>query len=275
MRAISDAALASLLDDDTAGGDLTTHALGIGALSGKLAFFARQPMTVCATEEAVRLFDLAGARARLRAVSGAPAESGTLVLEAEGDVAVLHRAWKTAQVLIEWASGIFTSSAAIVAAAHGVPVACTRKNVPGTKPISIKAVRAGGATMHRLGLSETLLVFAEHRLFLDEKADTIVSGLKRSEPEKKIVVEVATIEEALVWVRAGADVLQLEKFSVTDVAACLRASTGISNVLLAATGGINVTNAADYATAGADLLVTSAPYAAAPKDVQVIFERLA
>ena len=112
-------------------------------------------------------------------------------------------------------------------------------------------------------------------MFLDEKADTIVAGLKRSEPEKKIVVEVATIEEALVWVRAGADVLQLEKFSVTDVAACLRASTGISNVLLAATGGINVTNAADYATAGADLLVTSAPYAAAPKDVQVIFERLA
>ena len=46
-------------------------------------------------------------------------------------------------------------------------------------------------------------------------------------------------------------------------------------LLLAATGGINVTNAADYATAGADLLVTSAPYAAAPKDVQVIFERLA
>jgi molybdenum transport protein len=158
---------------------------------------------------------------------------------------------------------------------RAIPVACTRKNVPGTKPISIKAVRAGGATMHRLSLSETLLVFAEHRLFLDEKADTIVSGLKRSEPEKKIVVEVATIEEALVWVRAGADVLQLEKFSVTDVTACLRASTGISNVLLVATGGINVTNAADYATAGADLLVTSAPYAAAPKDVQVIFERLA
>ena len=42
--------------------------------------------------------------------------------------------------------------------------------------------------------------------------------------------------------------------------------------LIAAAGGINATNAGDYAAAGADLLVTSAPYWAPPKDVQVRFQ---
>ncbi|MDU1803205.1 MAG: ModD protein, partial [Bradyrhizobium sp.] len=38
---------------------------------------------------------------------------------------------------------------------------------------------------------------------------------------------------------------------------------------IAAAGGVNAQNAAAYAAAGADLLVTSAPYLARPCDVQV------
>jgi nicotinate-nucleotide pyrophosphorylase len=34
---------------------------------------------------------------------------------------------------------------------------------PGTQAAAIKAVLSGGASPHRLSLSETLLVFAEHR----------------------------------------------------------------------------------------------------------------
>jgi molybdenum transport protein len=40
---------------------------------------------------------------------------------------------------------------------------------------------------------------------------------------------------------------------------------------IAAAGGVNRANAAEYATAGADILVTSAPYAAPPRDVSVRF----
>lgn len=276
MRALSDATLAVLLDDDVAGGDLTTHALGIGARSGRLHFQARQAMTVCATEEAVRLFELAGAHARAMEASGAQVSAGATLLIAEGDAASLHRGWKIAQMLVEWSSGIASAAAAIVAAAAKVPVACTRKNVPGTKAMSIKAVKAGGATMHRLGLSETMLVFAEHRLFLDEAPADTVARLRRAEPEKKIIVEVASVNEARLWMAAGADVLQLEKFSVADVAAVAQArrlaSADFPQALIAAAGGINIGNAADYAATGVDLLVTSAPYTAAPRDVGVIFQ---
>lgn len=269
---LSDHALSRMLDDDAPCGDLTTDALAIGELPGRLSFHARHAMTLCAVEEAARLFQLAGATVEWAAVSGQQLAPGARLLTAAGGAGSLHRAWKTAQTLVEWASGIATSAAAIVAAAGPVAVACTRKNVPGTKVLSAKAVRAGGATMHRLGLSETLLVFAEHRLFLTASPAETVARLKRREPEKKVVVEVGDEAEALAWALAGADVLQLEKFPPSQVAA-VRAALGAHGLrcLLAAAGGIHAGNAADYVRAGADLLVTSAPYSAPPRDVQVDF----
>jgi molybdenum transport protein len=94
-----------------------------------------------------------------------------------------------AQTLVEIWSGIATAARAIVDAATAVSpdvvVACTRKNVPGTKSYAVRAVRAGGAVMHRLGLSETVLVFPEHRAFLgDEPLRETVRRLRRAAPEK-------------------------------------------------------------------------------------------
>jgi molybdenum transport protein len=276
MSSLSTQQLQALLDDDAPCGDLTTQTLDIGAQPAQLEFFARQSMTVCATEEAERLFELAGAQARLVAPSGVALSAGDLILQAHGPAANLHRAWKAAQTLVEWASGISTATAAIVTAASGVAVACTRKNVPGTKALSVKAVLAGGGIMHRLGLSETLLVFAEHRLFLNESPQQTIGRLRRAQPEKKIVVEVSHLEEAMRWMDAGCDVLQLEKFTPETIAACrlgLGGTHSQNRPLLAAAGGVRADNAAAYVAAGADFLVTSAPYTAPPRDVQVNFRR--
>jgi len=274
MSVLSDAQLHSLLQDDVPCGDLTTHSLGIGTEPAQLDFHARQVMTVCGTEEACRLFELAGAQATRVLPSGTSTQAGTLLLQAQGSASSLHRAWKTAQTLVEWASGISTATAAIVTAAQGVAVACTRKNVPGTKALSVKAVKAGGGILHRLGLSETILIFAEHRLFLSESPTDTITRLRRAQPEKKLAVEVADVAEAMRWAQAGADVLQLEKFTPEAVAACrlaLADSTLSTYPLLAAAGGVRADNAAAYVAAGANFLVTSAPYWAAPKDVQVVF----
>ncbi|MGC4076584.1 MAG: ModD protein [Rubrivivax sp.] len=277
MNTLPDPELLALLHDDVPCGDLTTEALGLAAAApARLEFRARQAMTVCATEEAERLFQLAGATARRLVPSGRTVAAGERLLAAQGPVPALHTAWKTAQTLVEWASGIASASAALVAAARdsgrAVPVACTRKNVPGTKWLSAKAVRAGGATMHRLGLSETLLVFPEHRLYLREAPAATVARLRAAEPEKTVVVEVRSVDEALAWAEAGADVLQLEKFSPAQVAEShTRLQALPRRPRLAAAGGVNAGNAAAYAAAGADLLVSSAPYSAPPCDVRVEF----
>lgn len=176
---------------------------------------------------------------------------------------------------MEWCSGVATCAAEILSAARRgdpeVMVAGTRKNVPGNRRLATKAFKAGGAVMHRSGLSETLLVFAEHRQFLGEQTPSeTVARLRRQCPEKRVVVEVHSLEEALAW--AEADVLQLEKLPPQGVAEVARAlSERGSSALVAAAGGINARNAEEYARAGARLLVTTAPHLAPPRDVQVRF----
>jgi molybdenum transport protein len=70
--------------------------------------------------------------------------------------------------------------------------------------------------------------------------------------------------------RAGADVLQLERF-VSEALKALRGQLAAAGLAprLAPAGGVNRSNAVDFARAGADFLVTSAPYFAPPADVQV------
>lgn len=271
---LPDPVLDGFLAEDVSFLDLTTHVLGIGDRAGRMSFAARDPMVVACIEDAARLVSRTGADVSLHAVSGERRAAGDILLSASGSAASLLRAWKVAQTLVEVASGIATAARAVVDAARAVKpsiaVTCTRKTAPGTKSMSFKAILAGGATPHRLGLGETILIFAEHRSFLPGMPGEIVALLKREAAEKKTIVEVASKEEAMVWALAGADVIQCEKFPPGEIAAlCRNLSAKDERPLVAAAGGVNAGNAALYAGAGADILVTSAPYWAKPAEVAV------
>ncbi|MGB9116268.1 ModD protein [Bradyrhizobium sp.] len=278
MRTIaSRAELEEFLADDVPYGDLTTDALGIGAASGSMQFTARDTMVLALAEDAAAIIELAGCRVELFASSGTVLEQGSPILTARGPASALLRSWKVAQTLIEIWSGVATDARAIVAAATAVAphiaVACTRKNVPGTKRFAVAAVKAGGAVMHRLGLSETILVFPEHRAFLGEEPFVgLVERLRRAAPEKRLVIEVTTLEAAIVAAGVGFDVIQAEKFTPAGIAslvAQMAIASPRSRPVVAAAGGIHAGNVAAYAQAGADIVVTSSPYLARPRDVQV------
>ncbi|MEI6560420.1 MAG: ModD protein [Rhodospirillaceae bacterium] len=277
---IGDGELWRLLVEDGPHGDLTTHLLGIGERAGRVRFAARTAMVVSATEEAARLFTLCGARVLGEILpSGRMAPPGTPLLAAEGPAAALHTAWKVAQVLVESCSGIASATRALVdearAAAQDICVACTRKSFPGTRALALRAIVAGGAVPHRLGLSDSILVFPEHRTFLPPGLSEAVwiSRLKAAAPEKKIVAEVNGFDEAQSLARAGIDILQLEKFDPAGVRRVVEAVRAAAlPTLVAAAGGINAGNARAYAASGARILVTSAPYHARPGEVQVSFE---
>jgi len=279
MRELSDAVLQELIREDVPYGDLTTRMLGLGDRPARMDFRARAAMRVAGTEEAARLVELAGGEsADVPVPSGGHAQPGDLLLRAQGSAQSLLVAWKVAQTLVEAASGIATATARIVEAlrlaGHPHALACTRKNMPGTRALAAKAVHAGGGVMHRLGLSETILVFPEHRAFIDASDwPSVVAILRAATPEKKIVVEVGDADDALMAARLGVDVLQLERFS-PDALRALRTRLDAEGLrpLLAPAGGVTLANAVAYAEAGADMLVSSSPYFAPPADVKVLVE---
>ena len=282
--ALDDQHLLALYQEDVPLGDLTTSALQLETQQGCIEFSARYDMCCCAIEEVARLLALKGLSVKVFKHSGLWVAEGTLLLSASGCSTTALACWKICQNLMEWSGGIATASYQLVEAVKQVNpkvhIACTRKNTPGTKKMSVKAVRCGGAALHRLGLSESILIFAEHCQFSTGSPAELVHRTKTYSPELNITVEVDSIESALIWSDAGVDLLQLEKFSPAQVKQCqqqlsLQASQQLSKQkhlpLIAAAGGINSNNAAEYAASGADLLVTSWPYQARPKDIQVRF----
>jgi molybdenum transport protein len=275
---LSDSEIEQLLDDDIRFGDLTTRALGIADFQGSMSFKPRRDMVLCGVDEAARLLSMLGAEVVFQSRSGSQIRAGELVLEAQGSAAALHAGWKIAQTLMEWASGVATATAEIVAAARvvvpDIAVSVTRKSVPYTRKLALKAAFAGGGEVHRFGLSDTVMLFSEHRGFsrVFEDLATTIGRLKRRLPERMIMVEVTSEAEARAAVTA--DVIQLEKFTpeaALSVMLSIRKRED-GRPVIAAAGGINAANAAQYAQSGVDTLVTSAPFYAKPIDIQVHIE---
>lgn len=273
---LDDQQLLALYQEDVPLGDLTSASLQLETQQGRIEFSARYDMCCCAVEEVARLLTLKGLTVDIVKHSGQWVEAGTLLLSASGSSTTALACWKICQNLMEWSGGIATASYQLAQAVKLVNpnahIACTRKNTPGTKKMSVKAVRCGGAALHRLGLSESVLIFAEHCQFSTASPAELITRTKDYNPELNITVEVDSIENALLWAAAGVDVLQLEKFPPGKIKQCIEQLSQQGRIpLIAAAGGVNPDNASEYAACGADLLVTSWPYQARPKDIQVRF----
>ena len=274
MYCLPDSAIESFIEEDAPYGDLTTNMLGIGDRAGRIVFSTREETTLCCTEEAARALHRCGASPGFCMPSGTKLAAGIEFLSAEGSARALHAGWKVALNLLEYASGIASRTERVVSGARaanpGVSVVTTRKSFPGTKKIAIKAIIAGGALPHRLGLSETVLVFRQHTAFLGGLETFLCSipELRLKARETKIIVEADTMEEALLIARSGADIVQLDKIVPAELAETVTAIRAANpGILISAAGGINEDNVAEYAASGIDIIVLSSVYFGKPADI--------
>jgi molybdenum transport protein len=275
MFFVPDSFIDSLVGEDLHILDLTTEAMEIGGLGGTVSCFPKQECVVAGIEEAARAFERFGCRVETMARSGDRLEAGTVFLKALGTAGQLHAVYKTAQNIMEYSSGIATRCAEALRQARAVSphveLAVTRKHFPGAKILSLKAALAGGAALHRLGLSDSILVFDHHRVFTDAFIPLLKKMAVRF-PEKKIAEEAGSMEEALAFAEAGADIVQCERFACSDLAALVaRLRKEKPGVKILAAGGINADNAREYASTGVDVLVTSWVYFGKPEDIKMKF----
>jgi molybdenum transport protein len=279
ITCIPDSDIERFIEEDLPYGDLTSHLLGIGESSGRISFSTREDTTLCCTEEAARVLQKCGAAVSFCLASGTRLAPGSEFLTAQGNARSLHAGWKVALNLLEYASGIASRTRRIVEKTRAVnpalSVVTTRKAFPGTKKISIKAIVAGGALPHRLGLSETILVFKQHTAFLGglETFLGTVSELRSKARENKIIVEADNSAEALLVALSAADIVQLDKMAPAELADTVSAIRKANpNILISAAGGINESNAAEYAATGIDIIVLSSVYFGKPADIGVIIQ---
>ncbi|MEA9389923.1 ModD protein [Acerihabitans sp. TG2] len=276
MLYLSETDIDSLLLDDIRGGDLTTRALGIGASAGMMTFSLRRPGIISGLDAAARVLQRLDLQVLKTGTDGVSASGQEVILTAHGTAERLHQGWKVAQNLLEWCSGVAQATHALVTLAQAInpqiQIACTRKNIPGTKDLALSAVIDGGGTVHRCGTAETVLLFANHRHFCTDPGDwrAHVLTLRHAAPERFIMVEADNELEAMDAMRAGSDGVQLDKFSPDAVRRMMAfALSDAPHCRLAAAGGINIDNIEHYARTGIELVVTSSPYYCQPADIQV------
>ncbi|MCD8115532.1 MAG: ModD protein [Oscillospiraceae bacterium] len=269
----------ALIREDVPYFDLTSYVLGIDEQPGEISFFTREDCVVCGSEEVIEIFRRLGIEPDSTVPSGTPVAAGSELVSGHGAAGRLHMAWKVGQNLLDHMSGIATKTRRMVDAAHAVapdlPILTTRKMYPGTRALSIKAVMAGGAVPHRLGLSETVLIFQQHCNILGGFEELLrrIPELKRLCCEKKLLVETERQEEAIALCEAGADGIQFDKFSPPQLCAAADELTRrFPGVVVLAAGGINEGNVAQYAAAGISGIVTTNLYSAPAVDIGVRLE---
>ena len=280
MIRIPDGRLDQLIAEDIPYLDLTSVVLGIEDQPGRMEYFTRQECVPAGMAVVQRIMDKLGLTVVEAHPDGATLQAGEVFLVVEGSAADLHSAWKVCLNLFDHLSAVATLTRTMVDAAHRANPHCevltTRKSMPGTKDLVTEAVMIGGAFPHRLGLSETVLVFDHHRTFLGGFDEFVaqIPAIKARCVEKKLFVE-ANPEEARVLAKAGVDGLQLDKIPVEELAALVAELRELNpGLTLVAAGGVNALNAEAYAATGVDGLATTAPFAAKPLDMSVRMELL-
>ena len=280
MLYFSDETIDRWIKEDVPYLDLTTHTLGIGGLKGKISFTAREYTVLSGVEEVLRIFAKLGVTPLQSLPSGSVVNKGDIFIEAEGLASNLHMAWKLSMNIMEYSSGIATRTKKMVDRVKAVNpqmgVLATRKSFPGTKELSIKAILAGGAFPHRLGLSETILIFKQHMAFLGDINDLaqVIKEVKAHACEKKIIVEVENVEDARLLIESGVDGLQFDKIPAQDLKIIVDQLRPLNpNIILLGAGGVNEGNIEEYARTGIDAIVTTAMYFGKPSDIGVTMEK--
>jgi molybdenum transport protein len=271
---ISDETINRFIKEDVPYIDLTTLVLGISGQKGKIQFFSREDAILSGTEEVARIFNKLNINVIKNCATGSLIKKNEVFLEGEGTAENLHISWKISQNILDYSSGIATKTRTLVDKVHNInpniSVITTRKNIPGTKELAIKAVIAGGGFPHRLGLSETILVFKQHLNFLGgiNRLNEILRKIKSKACEKKVIVEVENLEDALLLCRNGVDGIQFDKipYDILKKNVDILKNINPSMVILAA-GGINENNIEDYAKTAIDAIVTTSVSYAKPIDI--------
>lgn len=272
--------ISRLIKEDVPYLDLTGLTLGIGAQPGAIAYFTREDAVACGTEEVRQIFEQLRIEPGQYVPSGQAVKDGDILISGKGRADSLHMAWKVCQNILDHCSGIATKTRRVVDQVKSInpdiTIFTTRKGFPGTKALAMKSIIAGGAMPHRLGLSETILIFKQHTNFIGGFEGLLkkLPGIRSGCCEKRIIVEAESAGQALSLCEAGVDGIQFDKIPLKDLEqACNTIRAKYPGITLLAAGGINETNISDYARIHLDGIVTTSLYHARPIDVGVRIEK--
>ncbi len=234
--------------------DATTAALAGRDQRARGVLLAKSACIVAGLDVAFEVFRMleAGVDVRAHRGDGDAAASGDALGEVAGRAATLLVGERTALNFLQRLSGIATRARQFVDAAGGrIVVRDTRKTTPTLRALEKYAVRAGGATNHRGGLFDAILIKDNH-VRLAGGVRAAVERVRASRPDLPVEVEVQSFEEVEDALAAGVDSILVDNFSTDAAREAVRRIGGRARVEVS--GGVTLEAMPAIVATGADFV---------------------
>lgn len=188
---------------------------------------------------------------------------GQVLMTVQGSLRTILTGERTALNLLTHMSGIASLTRLWSDALAGTHarVRDTRKTLPGLRMLEKYAVRCGGGVNHRMSLGDAALIKDNHVAAAGSVA-AAYRAVKQLAPEMVVEVECDSLEQVAEAAGAGADLILLDNFSLDQMRAAVALVGG--QVLLEASGGLRLEQAADVAATGVAYLAAGGLTHSAP-----------
>jgi len=266
------------LSEDVGSGDVTTGATVPEDARARARIVQKAPGTIYGFDAAEAVFTQLDPDARCERLvaEGEWREDGGPVLTVEGAARALLTGERTALNFLAHLSGVATIAARAARAVEGTgaKVLDTRKTTPGMRALEKAAVAAGGASNHRAGLYDAVLI-KENHIAAAGGISQAVARVRAVAPERVSTLEVEVrneqeIDEALA---AGAPRLLLDNMDDAQLRAAVAQVAGRAE--LEASGGVTLETLRARAETGVEWVSMGALTHSAPAlDLSLILEAL-
>ncbi len=250
------------LAEDIGSGDITSQLTVPENLRAHGSFLAKQKLVLAGVELLPLVYEICGgADVHLRKASGDPIRSGDILAKVSGPARTLLAAERVALNFLQRLSGVATLARQYADAVSGTKarVLDTRKTTPGLRQLEKMAAAAGGATNHRRGLFDAVLIKNNHITAAGGVTQALQNARDFAGPIEIEVRTRAELDEALA---AGAKHLLLDNLSPAEAADWILHIAGRATVELS--GGITLDTIRAYAEAGPDYISCGAITHSAP-----------
>jgi len=252
------------LAEDVGAGDVTTDATVPSAQRARGVFLVKSPCVLAGVDVAVEAFRQIepGITVDFSKTDGDSCRPGDEIGEIVGLARTLLVAERTALNFMQRLSGIATRARAFVEASGGrITILDTRKTTPTLRALEKHAVAAGGASNHRFGLYDAILIKDNH-VRLAGGVGAAVARCRASRPDLRLEVEAQSLAEFDEALAAGADIILVDNMSLDEVREAVRRAAGRTKIEIS--GGVALDRIPELASTGADFVSAGALTHSAP-----------
>ena len=254
--------LIRFLREDIGQGDLTSEYL-VDENSKSTSFITCKSefAVVAGLAELGTLFDICNCESKVLVYDGDNVRKGRKVMTIKGNTKSILKAERTALNLLMRMSGIATDTKKFVDIVRNVSsdikITGTRKTAPGLRFFDKKAIELGGGYAHRNTLSEMILIKDNHLAVTNSIRHSISTARAKSSNNILIECEVINTRQSIQAIKSGADIIMLDNFSPKEAhrtISYLRRSGLRPKIQVEISGGVNLSNIKDYASALPDMI---------------------